>query len=179
MSKSLIICVILIVTIFGEPGFGQYQNIQVNSDALTNCNEPSIALNPINPDNIVIGANNTYYFYTFDGGENWGEGQMFSSMGVWGDPSLAFDSNGNLFFAHLSGEPPISGRWADRIIIQKSIDGGVTWNDGSYTGLNRPKFEESISISLSLRRRSISVTAVLHGTDILSSVPLWATRPFI
>jgi hypothetical protein len=150
MPKSLIICVILIVIILSDSGFGQYQNIQVNSDALTNCNEPSIALNTNNPDNIVIGANNTYYFYTFDGGENWSEGEMFSSMGVWGDPSLAFDSNGNLFFAHLSGEPPISGRWADRIIIQKSIDGGVTWNDGSYTGLNRPKFEDKEWITVDL-----------------------------
>jgi hypothetical protein len=88
MPKSLIICVILILTIISDPGLAQYQNIQVNSDALTNCNEPSIALNPNNPENIVIGANNTYYFYTFDGGVNWGEGQMFSSMGVWGDPSL-------------------------------------------------------------------------------------------
>ena len=64
---------------------------------------------------------------------------MFSSMGVWGDPSLAFDLDGNLYFAHLSGEPPLSGRWADRIIIQKSTDGGLSWNDGTLYGFKQTK----------------------------------------
>ena len=130
--------------------FGQFQNIQVNSDTLTTCNEPSIALNPNNSNNIVIGTNNTYFFSTFDAGNSWTEGKMSSSYGVWGDPSLAFDSNGNLFFGHLSGEPPLSGRWGDRIVIQKSTDGGLSWNDGSFTGLNRPKFEDKDWISVDL-----------------------------
>jgi len=142
-----------VVMILGFSGlftfcFGQFQNIRVNSDTLTVCNEPSIALNPANPNNLVIGTNNTYFFSTFDGGNIWTGGRMYSSMGVWGDPSLAFDLNGNVFFAHLSGEPPISGRWVDRIIIQKSTDGGLTWNDGTYTGLNRPKHEDKEWISV-------------------------------
>jgi len=122
--------------------YGQVENIRVNSYSLTRCNEPSIAVNPTNPANIVIGANNTFCFYTFNSGETWQELQMESSFGVWGDPSLGFDSEGNLYFTHLSGEPPISGRWADRIVIQKSIDGGKTWSDGTFTGLNRPKQED-------------------------------------
>lgn len=135
---------------FSSFSFGQFTNIQVNSDTLTTCNEPSIALNPFNPDNIVIGTNNTYFFSSFDGGNTWTEGKMFSTMGVWGDPSLAFDLRGNLYYGHLSGEPPLSGRWADRIIIQKSADGGLTWNDGYYTGLNRPKFEDKEWVSIDL-----------------------------
>jgi hypothetical protein len=144
--------IVLIIELFSSFTItnGQFQNIQVNSDTLTTCNETCIALNPANPDNIAIGANNTYFFSTFDGGNTWTEGKMFSSMGVWGDPSLTFDSNGNLFFAHLSGEPPLSGRWGDRIIIQKSTDGGLTWNDGTFTGLNRPKFEDKDWISVDL-----------------------------
>jgi hypothetical protein len=150
MKSDLLVFLALII--FGLPGsgFGQFQNIQVNSNELNTCNEPGIAINPANPDNIVIGANNTYCFYSFDGGQNWEEEEMFSSMGVWGDPSLVFDSDGNLFFAHLSGEPPLSGNWADRIVIQKSVDGGMTWNDGTYTGLNRPKFEDKEWISVDL-----------------------------
>ena len=130
--------------------YGQYRNIRVTSDTLNVCNEPSIALNRTNPNNIVIGANNTYCFSTFDGGNTWIVNKMYSSMGVWGDPSLTFDSNGSLFFAHLSGEPPISGRWGDRIVIQKSTNGGLSWNDGAYTGLNRPKFEDKDWISSDL-----------------------------
>jgi hypothetical protein len=142
--------IIILISITSTLCFGQFQNIRVNSDTLTTCNEPSIALNPNNSNNIVIGTNNTYFFSTFDGGNSWTEGKLFSSYGVWGDPSLAFDSNGNLFFGHLSGEPPLSGRWGDRIVIQKSTDGGLTWNDGTYTGLNRPKFEDKDWISVDL-----------------------------
>jgi hypothetical protein len=47
---------------------GQFHSIQVNSDTLTTCSEPSIALNPTNPDNLVIGVNNIYFLPTFDGG---------------------------------------------------------------------------------------------------------------
>ena len=149
-SKILFNLIVFCLICFSSFSFGQFPNIQVNSDTLTTCNEPSIALNPNNPDNIVIGTNNTYFFSSHDGGNHWTEGKMFSSMGVWGDPSLAFDLKGNLFFGHLSGEPPLSGRWADRIIIQKSTDGGLTWNDGSFTGLNRPKFEDKEWVSIDL-----------------------------
>ena len=148
--KSSFKLILIGLLFFASFSFGQFPNIQVNSDTLTFCNEPSIAINPNNPDNIVIGTNNTYFFASFDGGNKWTEGKMFSTMGVWGDPSLAFDLNGNLFFGHLSGEPPLSGRWADRIIIQKSTDGGLTWNDGSFTGLNRPKFEDKEWVSVDL-----------------------------
>ncbi len=144
--------VLITIWIFVLTGLclAQFQNIQINSDTLTTCNEPGIALNPLNPQNIVVGVNNTYFFSTFDGGMTWTEGKMYSSYGVWGDPSLAFDLNGNLYFGHLSGEPPLSGRWADRIVIQKSTDGGLTWNDGTYTGLNRPKNEDKEWVSVDL-----------------------------
>ena len=50
-------CTIIIILLSGLTGicFGQFQNIQINSDTLTGCNEPGIALNPINPLNIVVG----------------------------------------------------------------------------------------------------------------------------
>ena len=147
---SSFLLIILWVLCLTSTSHGQFQNIQINSDTLTECNEPGIALNPINPLNIVVGVNNTYFISTFDGGNSWTEGQMFSSYGVWGDPSLAFDLNGNLYFGHLSGEPPLSGRWGDRIVIQKSTDGGLTWSDGTYTGLNRPKFEDKDWLSVDL-----------------------------
>ena len=150
MKNLFFIFLVLGFWILTQTNFAQFQNIRVNNDTLTVCNEPSIALNPTNPDNIVIGVNNTYCMSTFDEGNVWTAGKMYSSMGGWGDPSLTFDLNGNLYFAHLSGEPPLTGRWVDRIIIQKSTDGGLTWNDGTYTGLNRPKHEDKEWISVDM-----------------------------
>ena len=159
--------------------FGQFQNIQVNSDTLKTCNETSITINPTNPNNIVIGTNNTYFFSTFDAGDTWTEGKMFSSMGVWGDPSVAFDLDGNLYFAHLSGEPPLSGRWVDRIVIQKSIDGGLTWNDGTYTGLNRPKQEDKEWISVDLTNSIYKNNLYVAWTEfdkLFDPDPIYKTR---
>ena len=174
LNKLFFTAIILLISNLSSISVGQFQNIQVNSDTLTTCSEPSIALNPTNPDNLVIGVNNTYYLPTFDGGNTWTEGKMFSSMGVWGDPSLAFDLDGNLYFAHLSGEPPLSGRWADRIIIQKSTDGGLTWNDGTYTGLNRPKFEDKEWISIDMTNSIYKNNLYVAWTEFDT---LWYSHP--
>ena len=179
MKKIFFTLIILGLSGLSTIGFGQFQNIRVNSDTLTACNEPSIALNPTNPENLVIGVNNTYFFSTFDGGDTWTAGKMFSSMGVWGDPSLAFDLNGNLYFAHLSGEPPLSGRWVDRIIIQKSTDGGLSWNDGTYTGLNRPKHEDKEWISADLTNSVYQNNLYVAWTEfdkLFDPNPIYKTR---
>ena len=178
-NKSFFIVMIFWLSGLYSISFGQFPNIQVNSDTLTTCSEPSIALNPTNPDNLVIGVNNTYFLPTFDGGNTWTEGKMFSSFGVWGDPSLTFDLDGNLYFAHLSGEPPLSGRWADRIVIQKSTDGGLTWSDGTYTGLNRPKFEDKEWISVDMTNSPYSNNLYVAWTEfdkIFDPDPVYKSR---
>jgi hypothetical protein len=63
-----------------------------------------------------------------------------ATNGVWGDPVMLVDNDGNYYFFHLSN--PTSGSWIDRIVCQKSTDGGVTWNDGSYMGLNGNKAQD-------------------------------------
>lgn len=102
--------------------------------------EVSICINPINPLNIVAASNLDYYYYSFDGGYTWTEGRLWSSFGVRGDPSVIFDAEGNLYYGHLSNPP--DGDWIDRIVVQKSTDGGLTWNDGAGIGLNPPKDQD-------------------------------------
>ncbi|MGD8306292.1 MAG: T9SS type A sorting domain-containing protein [Ignavibacteria bacterium] len=150
MKKHQLLYLTLIYMILSNTGISQFQNIVVNESWRTDLNEPSIAINPSNPDNLVIGVNNTFCYASFDAGQSWSGRQMYSSYGVWGDPSLVFDSEGNCYFAHLSGEPPLSGRWGDRIVIQKSTDGGIIWNDGTFTGLNRPKFTDKEWLAVDL-----------------------------
>lgn len=119
----------------------QFKNIQINT--LENRpNEVSVAINPIDPQNIIAGANISNYYFSFDGGFSW-VNQLIKSekYGVWGDPCLIFDSKGTAFFFHLSR--PSNTEWIDRIVCQKSTDGGKTWEDpGTFTGLNPPKKQD-------------------------------------
>jgi len=120
--------------------YGQYTNVQVNNPASTDPEEVTIAINPINPNILAAGANIEYFYRSTNGGLNWSESLMSSSLGVWGDPCVIFDGIGNLYFGHLSN--PINGYWIDRIVIQKSSDNGLTWNDGAGIGYNFPKNQD-------------------------------------
>lgn len=114
------------------------QNVMISD--IASPNEPSIKMNPLNPDIIVAGANIYNCYYSSDGGVNWDRIALTSSYGVWGDPVIDVDADGNFYFFHLSNPP--TGNWIDRIVCQKSTDNGMTWNNGSYTGLNGTKAQD-------------------------------------
>lgn len=107
--------------------------------------EPSIAINPNNTQNIAAGAILDRYYWSNDAGKTWSSGTLKSSSGVFGDPVLLADWSGNFYYAHLSdpdGKGWASPRLLDRIVIQKSTDGGMTYDDGSWCGLRHPKDQD-------------------------------------
>lgn len=116
----------------------QHENILISTSNVPE--EPSIYVNPNNQDHIVGGANIKNYYYSNDGGYTWTGGIMSSSYGVYGDPCLITDTADNVYFFHLAW--PSFGSAIDRIVCQKSTDGGATWNDGSYMGLNGDKVQD-------------------------------------
>ena len=126
----------------------QFENIKIDGGGLSleggPC-EPSIAINPTNKNNIVAGAILNRTYHSTDGGKTWTKKILKSSYGVFGDPVITADFKGNFYYSHLSD--PSGKGWAaptilDRIVIQKSSDGGHSWNDGSYTGLRHPKDQD-------------------------------------
>ena len=118
----------------------QHTNIRISSPEYNTPEEVTIAVNPANPLNLVAGANIRFYYYSEDGGYTWKEGFMSSTYNVAGDPCVIFDAPGNAYYGHLSN--PDNGSWLDRIVVQKSIDGGKTWNTGVGVGLNGEKDQD-------------------------------------
>ena len=117
---------------------GQFQNVMIGNQFFPE--EPSIMINPYNTDQLVAAANIDNYYYSDNGGVTWTQGILTSTYGVWGDPCIIVDTNGHFYFLHLSN--PSSGNWIDRIVCQKTTNGGQTWNNGSYMGLDGTKAQD-------------------------------------
>lgn len=116
----------------------QFTNVMISNQ--NNPNEPAIMINPNNTDIQFAASNLNNYFVSTDSGLTWTNQTLSSTLGVWGDPSLVIDSSGNFYYFHLSN--PIVGTWLDRIVCQKSTDNGVTFNDGTYFGINGVKEQD-------------------------------------
>ena len=116
----------------------QAQNVLI-SDSLGTA-EPSINFDPSKPNIIVAGSNTASQYYSHDYGKTWQRQTLISPYGVWGDPVIELDNKGHFYFFHLSNPP--QGNWIDRIVCQKSMDGGKTWTEGTYTGLNGTKAQD-------------------------------------
>ena len=121
-----------------------FYTTQVNINQLGNnilgdaANEPSIAIDPTNPDNIVIGwrqfdnvisnfrqAGNSY---STDGGQTWTSPDPIEQGIFRSDPVLDTDAEGNFYYNSLTKDA-MSNYWCD---VFKSEDGGVTWDNGTY-----------------------------------------------
>ncbi len=126
---------------------GDFRSIQVNVDAQGQnivgdaANEPSIAVDPNNPNRIAIGwrqfdnvassFRQSGVAYSDDGGQTWHspspnvlEPNVFSS-----DPILESDAEGRFFYLGLQPDRG-PGDWA--CYMYRSEDGGVTWPNEHY-----------------------------------------------
>jgi photosystem II stability/assembly factor-like uncharacterized protein len=119
-----------------------WPNVQVSAPGTQDPEEVAIAINPTDPQNVFAASNIAWIYRSIDGGQTWTTDELTSSHGVWGDPVVLFDRSGNLYHSHLSYPRQVSGDWLDRIVIQKSTDNGVTFNDGSWIGLAPPKDQD-------------------------------------
>jgi hypothetical protein len=140
--------------------FPQYENIRVDGPLSSYPEEVTITINPLNPNIIAAAANIDHFYLSTDGGLTWSESHLNSTLGVWGDPCVLFDNSGNLYYSHLSN--PSSGFWIDRIVVQKSTDNGLTWDDGAGVGYSYPKKQDkewlAVDFSQSPYRGNIYLT---------------------
>lgn len=107
--------------------------------------EPSIAVSPSDPDILVAGSILDNVYRSEDGGATWTRDRLESPHGVFGDPCVVGSPTGDFYYLHLSD--PSGKGWADaglldRIVCQRSKDGGERWSRGSHMGLNGAKDQD-------------------------------------
>ena len=99
-------------------------------------NEPSIAVNPGNPQQVTVAWQvNASAAYSADGGKTWtiAEGTAPKDYRVSGDVSLAYDSSGHALLCYIAFDKlGTSQYWAhgatrNGIFVRRSADGGHTW----------------------------------------------------
>ncbi len=115
-------------------------NIDANGDNILGdaANEPSIAIDPTNPDIIVIGwrqfdnvvsnFRQAGYSYSTDGGQNWTSPDPIDAGVFRSDPVLGSDSEGNIYYNSLTKDASNS-YWCD---VFKTEAGSVVWDAGTY-----------------------------------------------
>jgi hypothetical protein len=132
-----------LVGLFGFMAFGclsqvaaHFNSVQVNTDLLGNdiigdaANEPSIAVDPTDPNRIAIGwrqfdtiTNNfrqAGVAFSADGGHSW-TADVLDPGQFRSDPVLDFDVDGNFYYSSLSSITSTE--------VFKSVDGGATWSN--------------------------------------------------
>jgi hypothetical protein len=125
---------------------GRYVSVQVNVDSNGNnilgdaANEPALAVNPLNPHNMVIGwrqfdtVNSDFrqagWAYTFDGGLSWTFPGKIDPGVFRSDPVLDASPAGVFFYNSLTADSSYHTR------TFRSYDGGQSWDAGveSYGG---------------------------------------------
>ncbi len=128
------------------PGYrsvnNMYFTVQVNVDSDGNniehdaANEPSIAIDPTNPDNMVIGwrqfdnissdFRQAGYAYSTDGGHHWTFPGVIDPGVFRSDPVLGFDANGKFYYNSLTADQ--YNNFLCRVF--RSENGGQTWDNG-------------------------------------------------
>jgi hypothetical protein len=124
-----------------NPLHSSISTVQVNVNALGQnilgdaANEPSIAVNPLDPSKIVIGwrqfdnvssnFRQAGWGYTTDGGKSWTFPGVIDPGIFRSDPVLDYDADGNFYYNSLTNDPDYFCK------VFKSTNGGAAWNSGT------------------------------------------------
>lgn len=138
-TTLLIFGITVLILVSAYTSKAQYTNVMVSDEF--DPEETSICINPKNPKEIIAGANIKSFYFSFDGGLTWNRNPMNSTLGVYGDPCVIVDTAGYYYFFHLSN-PAAPTPWLDQIVCQRSVNKGLSWNDGSGIGRNVPKQQD-------------------------------------
>ena len=155
----------------------QVPNVQIDAYDGTGYQpcEPSLAISPVDPDVMVAGSILDNVYTSQDGGKTWTKDVLTSRYGVFGDPCVVASPRGDFYYLHLSD--PEGAGWAsesllDRIVCQRSTDGGRSWSKGeawAFLGRrirtkNGPLFLQTTSEFTRVGPNLTATTAARQGT---------------
>jgi hypothetical protein len=89
--------------------------------------EPYIAVNPNDPKKQVCAYNTNSFYYTLNGIDWIKSYPTFPGYNILGDPVMAYDNLGNVFYVSLYSPNVSSGPWG--IVVAKSTNNGVSWSN--------------------------------------------------
>ena len=160
---------------FREPGPGFSRDLLITRDySMTPYQtEPHLAVNPHDPDHLVLGTIDynfpgTTSYVSFDGGENWeGPNQvpyLYTDRVSGGDPVLVFDRDENVYYTSISMGieefsvgPVYVVQMVSSIAVATSNDGGFTWPQSVSTARSAVSTESLVPDQFGRLRGSIDV----------------------
>ncbi len=181
-----------LVNLLGDVPVGP--NVLTNQDPTTQAqNEPSIAVNPTDPDH-VIATSNDYrlrvdpppehdvragYYVSFDGGNTWpGDGiidiSTIPNTFAAGDPAIAIHDIHNVYYSFIA-----FNRSTDDggVAVAKSTDGGLTWLDPVVVDWNSPsEFQDKEYLAVDASGSPYDGNVYLTWTRFGYGTPIYFSR---
>lgn len=165
-GKGLLMVAWLLIS--GAPAFSQFQNILIyEQEGDAPLFDPTIALHPRNPDIRVAGSAPGNVHYTKDGGLTWTTERLSPAGRGHADPVVIAGPKGSFYYFHVSdpaSEGDQEGQAFDRIAVQSSQDGGVSWSAAEPIGFS-PEREQRDAWATTDARGSLYVTWTQFGQD--------------
>jgi hypothetical protein len=131
-----------------------------NNNPYSGLSEPGICINKTDSSNIIAGSIYDNIHISNDRGKTWKNEHLHSRYGVFGDPCLASDYAGNIYYLHLADpdDNRNSPEFLSCIVIQKSTDKGKTWTDGTAIGYNNKHHQDKHWIGIQPDTGELAVT---------------------